>query len=98
MVNGQTGKIVGAVPSDKKKENMIFTVLSIICGLICGLISSVFMADASEDSFKLLIVGVFLAIFAFGYGKGVRNDYEKSQKLTTERAMKDLVAERQDGE
>lgn len=100
MVNGQTGKVIGAVPSDKTKERLVFTLLSLVLGIICGLISAAISASGSDidEIIKLWVIGLIFAGVAFASGHGIHKNYELSQKLTTESDIKRMVTERQDGE
>lgn len=93
MVNGQTGKMIGAVPSDKKKVTAKMTSLSIIFAILGGFVG--LLAGMLEGGFIRISAFFVILIFTFfGMGNQDKKAYERSKELTTEKAMEQLVAER----
>ena len=72
MVNGQTGKMVGSVPYDKKKTSIIFILLSLVASSPFLLFASILFINAadrieagnSESGFVL--IGLFYEMFWLG--------------------------------
>ena len=98
MVNGYTGKVVGAVPFDKVKVAVCATLiglpLCLLCGTVCGfLFSGVTDLDDDMDALKLVVAGI-VAVFAAATAK--LNKFKRSRKLTMESAIFELAKDRQE--
>ena len=100
LVNGQTGKIIGAVPYFKRKVfafiMLIGTILTpVISAIMYFLINSEF-AENGENALGFLTMSVFIAgimgLFAWGNFRKV----SKSIKLTKATTMNDFVKNRQE--
>lgn len=100
MVNGQTGKVVGAVPLEKKKIWAVGIPLSMLFGTISGIISAAISAGLADDDdgagFKLLFFIVIVAFALLFAGLSKFKSIKRSQELTTESAIKKFTAERTD--
>lgn len=100
MVNGQTGKCVGAVEEDKKKKSIFFwtvaAVLIPVFYIIINLVVKYFSSEGQDvDAFKLLGLGLVL-IFATAFG--ISSKFEDSRKLTKADTMKRFANDRQEGD
>lgn len=94
LVNGQTGKVVGAVPFDKAKFTSMFVVLAVISTVIFTALGMLFFHDDMDsDIFKVIIVTA--AVF---YGAGWRAFKSVKENIALTKASKTakFVRERQD--
>lgn len=95
LINGQTGKLIGGLPYDKKKEKACMTLFGILFS-VCAIFISYFVLLDSEDMEEVLkslmafgMVGGILSVTAHG----IMAKVEASTKLTslseTNRYVKD---------
>lgn len=103
MVNGQTGKMVGAVPVERKKLLRDICILGTgLSVMLIFLFDFLFEAGLFEDQFgevMFQMIGIIIAealIAVFAAVKSLK-DYKKSQQLTESGELKDYVADRQGG-
>ena len=102
MVNGQTGKVVGAVPYSKKKFfglfGAIFALLSLILVPIMIAISkAVFISPSKSDGGYKLIIMLFMIVgVLFVSGSTIMKKYKKNMDLTTETKLNKFTNERQE--
>ena len=100
MVNGQNGKVVGAVPYSKAKLYGLMACLTVVLGAIF-VPMSIYLIPAMFDSssgikffiFMIMVVGTF---FAIGYNN--ISKYQKNMELTREEQITNYVKERQDAD
>lgn len=96
LVNGQTGKLVGTVPFDKKKAIANFSFLFVIFSLACTMLSYVALplfTKSDGDGFELLIG---LLIFLFGAIKVKINKLKRTMEYTTASSTERYANDRQD--
>lgn len=99
MVNGYTGKVVGAVPYDKVKVGIVAAIvglpLCILFGAICG---GIFTAALEfEDGFDYFVEAMSVVILAvFGAATAKLKAFKRSRKLTMESAIFELAKDRQE--
>lgn len=94
LVNGQTGKVVGAVPFDKAKFTSMFVVLAIIASIVFTFLGTLFFhEDMDGDIFKVIIIAC-VVFYGTGWSafKSVKNNIELTKAGKTAR----FVRERQD--
>lgn len=96
MVNGQTGKVVCALPVDKQRMALRFSLLAFLFGILgFFLLPTIyaFSGDSSNWAFYLVFGGIPALIAG-----GIRNlrQFRRSQMLTTESSIKNFATERQD--
>lgn len=102
MVNGQTGKMVGAVPYVKSKMALLFTGLSILFSAIAiPVLAAVFylLYDPDDISklFIMFVVGMpVLAVSVWVFAKKKLDSIKSSIKLTKSKANNKYMKERQD--
>lgn len=103
LVNGQTGKMVGAVPYVKAKAYGIFFFTALIlCFLgvvVCTALSSFFFIDVGFDEKITWVYAVGLPIVIFLIANGAKNRIQamkKSLSLTTANKINKFAKERQD--
>ncbi|MCM1178770.1 MAG: TFIIB-type zinc ribbon-containing protein [Clostridium sp.] len=103
MVNGQTGKMVGAVPVEKKKVQRDICILGIVFSILLTVIFGYLLdAAVSVDGFAdeiIEIIGLIVTEAAISAGAAWKtlSSYKKSQQLTTATEIKGYVSERQGG-
>lgn len=99
MVNGQTGKTVGAVPFDKAKVISLSAVIGIVLMAVLGILMGgicTFMDFSDDSSLKLIggaIVGI-IALFSLAISK--IGAFKRSRTLTDEKDIMELAANRQE--
>lgn len=99
MVNGHTGKVVGAVPFDKVKVGICSALIGLplcaILGTVCGYMfnAGLHLDDGLDDAIKIVAVAI-----AFVAGAAARKyaAFKKSRKLTMESAIFELAKDRQE--
>lgn len=99
LVNGQTGKLVGAVPFDKKKmkTRLITTFLAaaLVCIPLCIAILSGMWGD--EDFFKVVLGMIVGAVGMWGVGKASLRRIQTNEKLTSSTQTNQFAHNRQSG-
>ena len=99
MVNGQTGKVVGAMPLAKNKIFAVGIPLSAILGFVCGFISSILCAAGANDDgdgFQILFVIIVFGVFSLLAGIGKFARIKRSQELTTKQEIMNFTTKRTD--
>lgn len=94
LVNGQTGKVVGAVPFDKAKFSGMFVALAVVATIIFTAIGMLFIHDDMDgDIIKVVLVLAFVF-----YGTGWRAFVSVKNNIALTKASKTakFVRERQD--
>lgn len=103
LVNGQTGKMVGAVPYQKGKVYGLFAGLSVLtCSIgtvLCTVLSKFFFVDVGFDEKITFIYAVGVPALAIILMSGAIKKYKsilKSLKLTRSKTTNKFAKERQD--
>lgn len=94
MVNGQTGKVVGAVPFSRKKVTKWFLITAAFCSLISVPVSVAFsFSGYAPFIFAAAFIGTPLLIY-----NGIKNinNYRTSMQLSGATDIRTFVKERQD--
>jgi len=102
LVNGQTGKVVGAVPIKKNKVRMVFVGLFIMLVIVCApvraaLFTALWETDF-EDFFKFLCGYGLVGFGAFSYGWKTWEQIKQNIARTSSKEMNDYAGNRQKGE
>lgn len=97
LVNGQTGKVIGAVPYNKTKVSICFVTIGIIASSIATLISMGILSSDSDEKVKGIMILLFIALIMFFTGKGAFLHIKKSIELTKASATNRFVKDRQEG-
>lgn len=100
LINGQTGKMVGAVPFDKKKAWVNGIIWFLVLSLICMPLASHILLDTLYKGENLMSVLIFIVvviviIFILGFGK--LTSIKHSTQLTTSQQMNEFAHNRQEG-
>ena len=98
MVNGQNGKVVGAVPFSKKKLYGLSTGLSVLCCMITvplGIIFAPVLLNIFGALSVLIAVLIVLAVLFFIGWSNIRK-YKHNMELAAESRFTNYVKERQD--
>lgn len=104
LINGQTGKLTGAVPIVKKKVTAVFvTLLTILALFITPISVSMFnnlqyTSDPSESFLEYVVIAVFFGISCIGIGRSKLKAYKTHMEHTTSREMENFAQDRQKGE
>jgi len=103
LVNGQTGKMIGALPLDKKKSIFLFVILAIILSLIgvllCTFLSHFFFLQVGLDEKITFLYMVGCPLIAFLFAKNAVSRFKalkKSLSLTTSKTINRFAKERTD--
>ncbi len=96
LVNGQTGKVVGAVPFDKKKAAIVYGAIFPFMAIICSWIFYFLLTAGGKESGKLLGYIVVGTILLLTYATGMVKKVKKQMELTKARETVEFVKERQD--
>lgn len=96
MVNGQTGKVVGALPVDRQRIAIRYSLLAFLFGILGFFLLPTLYSLGEDPSFWAfgLVFGGIPALIAGGI-KNLRQ-FRGSQLLTTESSIKKFATERQD--
>ena len=100
LVNGQTGKVVGAVPAEKKKVVAHMSLLSVVSSFLFAIILAPFLTNISFDSetfakFIMMLLVILFIIIVTGYEK--LKAYKRSVGLTTNVITKKYMSDRTSG-
>ena len=95
LLNGQTGKIVGAVPFSFWKAGLVYVVVAVIIAILLFLVSLDKFGMASFIMLWALWMGVIVSIFLHIDGINAINKYNENLLLTKNAATAQFVKERQ---
>lgn len=97
LVNGQTGKVIGAVPYDKPKVTIWFIVIGCIASIISSFLTcGLFLRDGGELDKSIGMILIFIGTMVFLGFLSFRN-VKKSVALTRAKETNTFVKERQEG-
>lgn len=96
LVNGQTGKVVGAVPFDKAKLTSMFVVLAVISSIIFTLIGTVIFNKNIELDGDVYAIIIAVGVMFYATGIGAFRSVKKNIELTKASRTAKFVRERQD--
>lgn len=100
MVNGQTGKVVGAVPYKKRELwTFLISMTAILSVLIVPIMYSVFSAISHDGETMGDMLGFIVITFGvlIGAASAKIKSYKKSRQLSEESMIKQFVKDRQEG-
>lgn len=89
IVNGQTGKVVGTVPIDRKKVFLTYIPLTLALTLILSTILLLGINNAPETFDSLIEGTLLLGLLSWGNSIRLWKQYEKSKTLTMDLQMQD---------
>ena len=95
MVNGQTGKVVGAVPADKRKIVLLFSFLSLLFSTLgFFFLPIVWMAGGRARSLVIILILCIPSLIIAGIRRML--GLNASRRLVSGKHIKKYVTERQD--
>ena len=97
MLNGQTAKVVGAVPYDKRKVTILFALLAIIGTIILTPIIYAMACSGDSDAFETILYFAVGGGLMWGYGLKKIKDIKQSIALSKASNMNRFVKDRQEG-
>lgn len=100
MVNGQTGKLVGAVPTQKHKVVLFFSVFAAVFSILLFFLINalIFTGDGfSEGQENMMFYCLFGAGICYANAFKKFKKYKKSIELTEENEIRHFVKDRQEG-
>jgi len=99
LVNGQTGKVVGAVPFNKAKVNFLFWAIGILAAIICTVIAYGLIAasDFDDDIMELIVYACFGGFLMWSTGASKLKKVKESIELSRSSKMNSFVKDRQEG-
>ncbi len=95
VINGQTGKIVGTIPFDRKKVKTLFGTVSVAAGLL-ALGSGIIMTSGQITLFILIFLAVMIPIIEITIAIPILLKVKKTGKLTRAHKTEQFAKERQD--
>ncbi len=96
LVNGQSGKVVGAVPYDETKVNASKFSLSLVLGIIFAFIGGFILSALAEGDnlIETIIAGVMVAVFLFAGASAKFKRVHEKIELTRSKTMTKFVKDR----
>lgn len=95
LVNGQTRKVVGGVPYEKKKVFPLLVALSVLLSALAAFLIGVLLQSEDGDAYKLIFGMVILSLGALSCGLSNFEKVKHSVELTKSRVMMQFVKDRQ---
>ncbi len=95
LVNGQTGKTVGAVPADKKKAKIVFALLFPFTTVL-GIEIGTFFIKNTERGFLIFLYAIPLWIALWALGSTAMDNVKEKINQTKNKDMGMFVKKRQD--
>lgn len=97
LVNGQTGKVVGAVPFNKAKVNAIFWLIGVVASFFLTFIVYGLLHVEDEDIGELIMYGCVGGFIMWSTGVSKLKKVKKSIELSRSSKMNHFVKDRQEG-
>jgi len=97
LVNGQTSKVVGAVPYDKNLVKTRMIVIALLIALVCLPIMYALLLSEDSDVMELIFIIMGSAFLCWRTGVKKMKDLKNSIERTKESAMHKFVKDRQEG-
>ncbi len=94
LVNGQTGKVVGAVPFTKAKLIAIFIAIAVVASILLSFVGMFLFNEYTDGG--VYGVAVLAVVSSYGAGIGAYTSVIRNIKLTKARKTASYVRERQD--
>ncbi len=96
LVNGQTGKVVGAVPFAKDKLVAVFMAIAIVSTLVFSVLGMFFFNQYVDIDVRVLVMAFVGIITAYSTGIAAFVSVNRNIKLTKAKKTARFVKERQD--
>lgn len=95
VINGQTGKVVGTLPFDKKKVTTLFAIVAGFTAFL-ALITGIFMMFFELTVYIMMALAIFVPIIELSIALPILSKIKKTGKLTRARQTEQFARERQD--
>ena len=95
LVNGQTGKVVGAVPYRKSMAGALIGILGVILSFVACLLTMAIFSDG-EANVKTILFFIIIAIAMFVGGKSIFKKIRISNELTNSDVLNTMVKNREE--
>lgn len=95
VINGQTGKVVGTLPFDKKKITALFGTVTGVTALL-ALILGILMTISELSIYIMMALAVFVPLIEVTIALPIFAKIKKTGELTRARRMERFAKERQD--
>lgn len=96
LVNGQTKKVIGAVPYIKSKVNAIILSLAALFSIPCTIFANKVLSGDIDDLPGAIAPLAIITVATYAFGYSFFGKLNKSISLTTSRAINNFANERQD--
>ena len=96
LVNGQTAKVVGAVPFAKDKLIILFIIIAVVASVLFSLVGMFLFNGHVETDGRLLIVALMGILTVYSTGIAAYTSVFRNIKLTKAQKTVRYVKERQD--
>lgn len=96
LVNGQTGKVVGAVPFTKDKLITLFIAIAIVASIVFTLIGRLIFNEYVDTDGRLLVIALMGVVSVYSVGIAAYTSVHRNIKLTKAGKTAKFVRERQD--
>jgi len=96
LVNGQTGKVVGAVPFTKDKLIVLFIAIAVLASIVFTLIGRLIFNGYVDTDGRLLIIALMGIVSVYSVGIAAYTSVHRNIKLTKAGKTAKFVRERQD--
>ncbi len=97
LANGQTGKVIGAVPFNKAKVNALFWLIGAVASFLATAIVYGLLQVDDEDIAQLLGSIVMGGVIMFSTGRSKFKRIKESIKLSSSQTINRFVKDRQEG-
>ena len=95
VINGQTGKVVGTLPFDRKKVSTLFATVAGSTAVL-ALITGILMLFFELTVFVMMALAIFVPIIELSIALPILSKIKKTGKLTKARQTEKFARERQD--
>ncbi len=96
LVNGQTAKVVGAVPFAKDKLIILFVIIAVVAALLFSLLGMLLFNGYVETDGRVLIMALIGVVTVYSTGIAAYTSVFRNIKLTKAKKTVRYVKERQD--
>ena len=96
LVNGQTGKVVGAVPFTKDKLAIVFVAIAVAATLLFSFLGMILFNEYTLSEIRLLLIALMAVVAVYSTGIAAYASVLRNIKLTKAKKTVSYVKNRQD--